>query len=238
MVLRILSVIFLLLSLFPVAGLAADSTDSNSSAVVEVAVPAALPGFSELGVRSATLADFVAKSMELLVGYSDTTKLVADFASLNAQLNELQTEVAELGDPETWYVDRLTQYISLYSQLRQQFSALQQKLSSRLEDTVRMRSQWSDYNAFWNDWAAALAKQQLSIPAQTLAQVNQQLSRLDKQLQTTTTELLDFQDQIAAPLASLYAASDRLNQELEKLRQATFRKKHQLLFFGSLLSPV
>ncbi len=230
MVLRILSVIFLLLSLFPVAGLAADSTDSNSSAVVEVAVPAALPGFSELGVRSATLADFVAKSMELLVGYSDTTKLVADFASLNAQLNELQTEVAELGDPETWYVDRLTQYISLYSQLRQQFSALQQKLSSRLEDTVRMRSQWSDYNAFWNDWAAALAKQQLSIPAQTLAQVNQQLSRLDKQLQTTTTELLDFQDQIAAPLASLYAASDRLNQELEKLRQATFRKNTSSFF--------
>lgn len=195
-----------------------------------VAETPVFPGLSELGSRSTTLTDFVAKSEERLQQLADLSKQNEALAEASEQFKKVTEEIKSLGSPDEWYVDRLTHYINQFSQGRQALDGMQQKLAVRQQEVEEIREQARKDKEFWSAWGAELKKQDVKIPQQTLAQVKKSLRQLDDSLKKTTAPLLQLQEKIGTFYREVSAAGDVLSQSLEKLRKATFRKNAYSFF--------
>ena len=225
MVLRFLLVaIFSLTLICPGQLPAADIAKTEIPATEAVTQAPAFPGLSELGSRSAALADFVSQATDKLRQFSELSKQYETLSGISDQYKKLSAEIKPLGDPDSWYVDRLTLYFNQFGQLRQDLDKLQELLTTRQQDVEKIRNQAQQEADYWGSWAEELKKQQLQMPQKTLYGVRQQLEKLDALLKKQFDQLLPLQEKTAALQRELLATSDSLTQALQKLRKATFRK--------------
>jgi len=228
---RLLIFLLPLLLLAPVGVTAADAPIAESSPAAEVQTPA-FPGLSELGPRSLTLGDFVARSEESLVQLAALNKEQEALAQAREQFDKIRGEMEPLGSSDTWYVDRLNNFIDQVSQLRQGLDANQKELATRQQAVEAIRSQAAADREFWNAWGAELKKQGVTIPKETISQVNRQLDKLDGRVKQTSAQLLKVQESLNSFQLEVLALNDGLLQSLAKLRKATFRK-NATSFFSS-----
>lgn len=225
MVLRFLIVtIFSIHLAFPGYLIAADHVKTDLSTSESGLKPPVFPGLSELGARSATLADFVSQSTDKLKQFNGLSTQQQILSAISEQFNKLMIEIKPLGPPDNWYVDRLTLYFNQFSQLRQDLDNLQGLLTTQQQEVERIRTQAQQEADFWESWTAELKRLQLQIPQQTVTGVKQQLTKLKTALNHQFDQLLPLQEKTAELQRELLATSDSLSQALQKLRKATFRK--------------
>lgn len=228
MVLRILSILLLLVLSCPFHSWAAEPS-AEAKVATETVKPAA-PGIGELGPRSSALASFVAKSEERLLLLAELSAQQETLKAISEQFKNTLDEMAPLGPPDDWYVDRLNNYITRFTQIRQGLGDLQQRLADRQMAVGKIREQAEKDKLFWAAWGKELKTQDVKLPEQTIEQVKKLLQQLTNTLKKTSEQLLQLQEKIGAFDREILAVSETLEQSLEKLRKATFRRNAYSFF--------
>ena len=204
------------------------SFQPDAAASDQVAISAATgqspPGLSELGPRSAQLADFLEKSSARLESLAEDNSLVDKLQALEGKVQQLQHQVADLGPPEDWYIERLTHYNYQFSLAGKALEEIQQDLTDRQKDVEDIRVHLQEEQAFWANWLAGLEKQGGRVPQESFSRADAQLTQLESQVQNSSSRLVPLQEQVSAVEHSVIESLDRFSRALVDLRKATFRK--------------
>ncbi|MDT8419773.1 MAG: mechanosensitive ion channel [Desulfuromonadales bacterium] len=216
--LQLLPLLLALLVLPLPAAAASDQASPSAAAAAE------LPSLSELGTRSARLADFLEKSTARLESMADIDSLVGKRQELADKVQELQRQIAALGAPEEWYIERLTQYNDQFNLAGKAAEQIRMDLAGRQREVEGIRAQQQEEQAFWNNWREELKTRGDRVPGNIFTRADAQLAQLAVQLQRGTNRLTQLQEQVSAVEHSVIETQDRFSRALLALRKATFRK--------------
>lgn len=182
------------------------------------------PGLAELIPRLAELDDQATAIQFRITAIADTESFAAQLETIGKKQEELEQQIAKLGDLTTWSFESLQDERYRLTEQKNALQKLLEVLSARLGDLDGLSQEWKAKRSFWDKWEVELSGAQQQVSKQAF-----------KDAQFITKQVLESVAEASPPLVSVqkdatdvqkknFEILNRVESTLSELRQQTFKK--------------